>query len=215
MLYSSVFQMYSSVSPMIYGLPFWHYFFRYAHNLGIHINIFGHCFAITKTPKTQIFLLNSAAHFIFTLFHFFCCFHNKNQLTFFYFLSYYLTKDSSGPEWERPFWSLYTSISYFVITLSYFWLLLFQKANTKGNTNRGFDEWHMSKVNMPRRVLLMLSQLFGLRRGLSSLQCTNSSQAASKRKRPASQHQWPFRVSGRRGAIASTLTFFCRYVKHS
>ena len=73
----------------------------------------------------------------------------------------------------------------------------------------------MSKVNMPRRVLLMLSQLFGLRRGLSSLQCTNSSQAASKRKRPASQHQWPFRVSGRRGAIASTLTFFCRYVKHS
>ena len=133
MLYSSVFQMYSSVSPMIYGLPFWHYFFRYAHNLGIHINIFGHCFAITKTPKTQILLSNSAAHFIFTLFHlfFFVVFTIKISWLF-YFLSYYLTKDSSGPEWgERPFWSLYTSISYFVITLSYFWLYYFKKQTTQ------------------------------------------------------------------------------------
>jgi hypothetical protein len=84
---------------MIYGLPFWHYYrCRYAHNLSIHINIFGHFFAviITKTPEKHQILLSAIAHFLFFSHffpHFFFCFHDKNQLTFiFFFSSYYLTK---------------------------------------------------------------------------------------------------------------------------
>ena len=65
----------------------------------------------------------------------------------------------------------------------------------------------------------MLSQLFGLRRGLSSLQCTNSSSQAASKKASLTQHSSGLLVvSGRRRgvlAVASTLTFFCRYVKHS
>ena len=135
MLYSSVFQMYSSVSPMIYGLPFWHYFFRYAHNLGIHINIFGHCFAITKTPKTQIILLgNSAAHFIFfTLFShfFFICFHNKNQLTFFiFFLTIQLKTVVEGLSEEKGLFGLYIH-KYFILCHNFVILLAFTISKSK------------------------------------------------------------------------------------
>jgi hypothetical protein len=47
-----------------------------------------------QKPKSSCLILLHIL-FSFTLFHtfFFICFHNNNQLTF-YFLSYYLTKDS-------------------------------------------------------------------------------------------------------------------------
>ena len=85
-----------------------------------------------QKPKSSCLILLHIL-FSFTLFHtfFFICFHNNNQLTF-YFLSYYLTKDSSsGPECRRKAFMVFihTSISYFVITLS--WLLAFTISKSK------------------------------------------------------------------------------------